>query len=82
MSYEKVSFMGELLVTLTSKRQWVNQVPDILPDKKRNELWIWLDANGNHLQIGEDFAVADKIKSFPVKVYRVQRVAESVINHP
>ena len=73
----KPSFNGELVLTLESKRDWVRKVPAYLPEKTRAERLIWLDANNNSLTIGEDFSAAEKMKSYPVKVYRVTRVAEA-----
>ena len=76
---EKVTLNVELLFTLNSKREWINRVPAILPAKRdRNEEWIWIDTNGNSMAIGEDFAAAEKMDSYPVKVYRKIRVAEAL----
>jgi hypothetical protein len=74
---EKPSFTGELILTLESKRAWVNRVPQCLPEKTKAQQLIWIDANNNCLTIGEDFAAAEEMKSYPVRVYRVYRVAEA-----
>lgn len=75
----KITFNGELLLTLDSKQDWINKVPRHLPLKKYyKEEFLWLDKNGNHLVIGEDFQAAEKMQSYPVKVYRLQRVADAV----
>lgn len=75
---EKPSFNGELVLTLESKNEWVRKVPHHLPEKNYpNEHFIWIDANGNTLVMGEDFAAAERIKSFPVKVYRHIRVKDA-----
>jgi len=75
---EKPSFNGELILTLESKNEWVRKVPRHLPEKNYlNEHFIWIDANGNTLVMGEDFAAAEKINSFPVKVYRHIRVKQT-----
>lgn len=74
----KPSFNAELILTLESKNEWVRKVPHHLPEKNyRNEQFIWIDANGNTLVMGEDFAAAERIKSYPVKVYRHIRVTDA-----
>jgi len=76
---EKVILNVEFLFALNSKREWINRVPAILPAKKdQAEAWVWIDVNGNTLAIGEDFAAAEKMESYPVKVYRKIRVAEAI----
>jgi hypothetical protein len=73
----KPSFNGELILTLESKDEWIRKVPRRLPEKNYyNEHFIWIDANGNTLVMGEDFAAAEKIGSYPVKVYRHTRVSD------
>lgn len=75
---EKVSFNGTLLLTLESKNDWISKVPCHLPEKNyHNEQFIWIDANGNTLVMGEDFSAAEKINSYPVKVYRHIRVKDA-----
>ena len=73
---EKVTFNGELLFELSSKQDWINRVPGILPQKIRgNEQWIWVDKNGNVFESGKDFSAAEKQNTYPCKVYRVQLVS-------
>jgi hypothetical protein len=74
---EKITFNGELILTLESKQEWVNKIPNHLPEKRYAEQRLWLDKNGNCLTIGEDFAAAEKAESYPVRVYSLQRVAEA-----
>lgn len=75
---EKPSFKGELVLTLESKNEWVRKVPRHLPEKNYyNEQFIWIDANGNTLVMGEDFAAAERMESYPVKVYRHIRVTDA-----
>lgn len=75
---EKPSFNGELILTLESKNEWVRKVPNHLPEKNYyNEHFIWIDANGNTLAMGADFAAAERIKSYPVKVYRHIRTSDA-----
>jgi hypothetical protein len=73
---EQITINAEFLFELHSKEHWVNSVPQILPEKIRSgEQWIWVDKNGNVFESGADFASAEKNKTYPCKVYRVQNVA-------
>lgn len=73
-----IQVQAEPLFELASKQDWVNKVPGILPDKKRREeKWIWIDKNGNSLEIGLDFMVAEELQTYPVKVYRLIQVQET-----
>lgn len=75
---EKIMVNAEFLFELSSKQQWINRVPGILPDKIRGgEQWIWLDKNGNVFECGADFSAAEEKATYPCKVYRVQNVASS-----
>ena len=74
---KKVTFNGELLLTLESKADWIHNVPDRLPPQViAAEQRIWIDRNGYCLSIGEDFEAAMQMASYPVKVYRQIRVVE------
>jgi hypothetical protein len=75
---KKIKFNGELILTLNSRHDWINKIPHHLPEKRKAEVRVWLDANDNALAIGEDFADAEEIKSYPVRVYSLQRVSEYV----
>ncbi|MFA6400908.1 MAG: hypothetical protein WCX31_04675 [Salinivirgaceae bacterium] len=78
---EKISVNAEFLFKLSSKKEWINRVPDILPEKTtKAEEWIWIDKNGNSMIIGEDFQAAQDMDSYPVKVYRKIRTAEAFKN--
>jgi hypothetical protein len=73
---EKIEVNGEFLFELASKQQWVNRVPQILPDKIRaGETWVWVDKNGNVFECGADFIAAEKHDTYPCKVYRLCNVA-------
>lgn len=73
---EKIIINAEFLFELANKRQWINQVPKILPEKIRaGETWVWLDVNGNVFECGADFTAAEKQESYPCKVYRLVSVA-------
>lgn len=76
---EKITVNGELLFELESKQAWINRVPGILPNKTRGaERWLWIDKNGNVFECGADFMAAEKIESYPCKVYRLQNVASLI----
>lgn len=79
---ENVTFKGELILTLTSKEDWVKRVPNSLPEKRYAEQRLWLDVNGNCLTIGADFTAAEKAETYPVKVYSLQRVEEVIQPEP
>lgn len=75
---EKITVNGEFLFELKSKQDWINKVPRILPEKTRSgEQWIWIDKNGNVFERGLDFEAAQRLDTYPCKVYRLQNVAGS-----
>lgn len=77
---EKVTFNGELILTIESKNDWINKCPHRLPAQKfYNEQFVWIDASGNCLAMGADFMAAEEKQSYPVKVYRMQYV-RNVLN--
>lgn len=74
---EKITFNGELILTLESKNDCINMDPHCLPAQKfYNEQFMWIDANGNCLARGVDFTAAEEMQSYPVKVYRMQYVKD------
>ena len=75
---EKITVNAEFLFELSSKQDWVNRVPRILPKKTRGaEQWIWIDINGNVFECGADFSAAEKQETYPCKVYRLASVVSS-----
>ena len=76
MKIENITVKGELLFELKNKQQWVNRVPQIMPDKTRGgEIWVWIDINGNLFENGRDFDIAEEKATYPCKVYRLQNIA-------
>jgi hypothetical protein len=76
---EKIQVNGEFLFELSSKKDWFNKVPSILPPKLLPaEQWIWIDLNGNVFNLGKDFRVAEKQGTYPCKVYRLQSVSAAI----
>lgn len=76
---ETIQIKAKLLFVLENKQQWINRVPQILPPKTRpSEKWIWIDKNGNVFEVGADFIAAEKIESYPCKVYRPLSVNEAM----
>lgn len=75
---QKIECNGELILTINSKADWIKKVPNHLPEKRRAEQRLWLDKYGNCLTIGEDFMAAEDIDTYPVNVYSLQRVAETL----
>ncbi len=75
---ENITVKGEFLFELKSKREWVNRVPYILPEKIRSgEQWIWVDKNGDVFEKGSDFEAAELKATFPCRVYRLSNVSGS-----
>lgn len=72
----KITLNAELLFELANKQQWINRVPQILPEKTRGaETWVWVDINGNVFECGADFTAAEKQETYPCKVYRLNNVS-------
>jgi hypothetical protein len=75
--HESILLKGEKVLELKSKQDWVNNVPQHLPpdyyDPKR---FIWLDAQNNQMVLGEDFMAAEKMKTYPVSVFRLKSCAD------
>ena len=74
---EFITINGELITELASKQDWVNRVPRCLKRKTQADQFLFVDVNNNCLTIGEDFRVAEETASYPVRIYRLQRVAEA-----
>lgn len=68
---------GMLVMTLNSKQDWINKIPKRLPNTTRSgEDFLWIDANGCKFEVGYDFDAAEKIGSYPCKIYKLMSVAE------
>lgn len=75
------SIKAEYLFEFQSKQHWINKARDwFAPYASKAEKTICLDKNGHVLTTGQDFADAEIIQSYPVKVYRLVRVSELVQN--
>jgi hypothetical protein len=71
----KIEVNGEFLFELSSKQDWINKLPRILPAKIRaGEQWLWVDKNGDVFELGRDFENAKKLDTYPCKVYRLNNV--------
>lgn len=74
---EMIQIKAEFLFELASKREWVNSVPNILPEKTRvGEQLIWIDKNGCVFEKGADFMAAEENATYPCKVYRPVSVSQ------
>lgn len=72
---ERITINAEFLFELKSKQEWVNRVPRILPGKTRSgEQLIWIDAVGNVFECGRDFEAAERLSTYPCRVYRPYHV--------
>lgn len=75
---QKIQLNVELLFELESKQAWINRVPQILPEKIRGgEQWVWVDKNGCVFECGADFSAAERLATYPCKVYRLFSVAQA-----
>lgn len=73
----RVHVKAELVLTLQNKDDWINKVPRCLPSKTRHkEQFLWIDANGYVFELGEDFAAAERLESYPCKVYKTITVSQ------
>lgn len=73
---EMIQVKAEFLFELSSKQDWVNRVPRILPKKIRaGETWIWINTKGEVFECGSDFMAAEKNETYPCKVYRTVPVS-------
>lgn len=68
---ETIEVKVEKLLMLHSLTDWVRKCPSYLPEKKyHKEEFLFIDRNGNFLQSGLDFKVAEQRETYPVTVYR------------
>lgn len=75
------SIRAEYLFEFSNKHQWINKAQSwFAPYLDKQEKTICLDAGGNVLTTGKDFADAEVLKTYPVKVYRLIRVSEVYAN--
>lgn len=73
----KASVSVTLLLTLTSKADWIRKCPSCLPDKERfEEKFLFVDKEGNVLENGGDFMDAQDLGLYPVKVYRIRTTSQ------
>ncbi len=71
------SIRAEFLFEFSTKQEWINKAQSwFAPYLSKAEKTICLDTGGNVLTTGKDFADADVLKTYPVKVYRLVRVSE------
>ncbi len=73
---DTIEIKAEFLLEIKSKRDWINRLPEALPKKKTfSEMFLFVDKNGYVFLTGKDFSVAEQLKSYPCKVYRLINVA-------
>lgn len=66
----------ELIIFLRNKQEWINKIPRALKRESKNDKYLFVDSENNVLTCGEDFSVAELKNTYPVRVYRLIRVAE------
>jgi hypothetical protein len=74
----EIKINATLVFEIESKRHWINAFPGALPKLPMVEKLIWIDAKGNSATCGQDFMIAEKMDSYPIKIYLLQRVAHLV----
>lgn len=74
MQIETIQIQAEFLFQLESRHEWICKAPFNLDS---NEKYVWIDKNGNSFNFGIDFRIAEEIKSFPCKVYRLISISSS-----
>lgn len=65
---------GEYLFEVEDKKGWNKRIAEGLHCKKRGDRLLWVDANGNCATLGQDFMAAKRGGTYPIKVYRLQRI--------
>lgn len=70
----EIKINGTLVFEIQSKNHWVNAFPGAIPEIPQRESYLWVDAQGNIATCGGDFMHADKIDTYPIKVYWLQRI--------
>ncbi len=60
---------------IKSKQHWINSFPGALPKLPSIEKLIWIDSKGNSASCGEDFIVAEKQETYPIKIYLLKRIS-------
>jgi hypothetical protein len=75
------SIRAEFLFEFANKQEWINKAQSwFSPYLSKAEKTICLDTGGNVLTTGKDFADAEVLETYPVKVYRLVRVSEVYAN--
>lgn len=72
-----ITLNAEYLFEFLSKQQWIDKAQGWFASQGGGEKTVCIDANGNCLNVGLDFAAADNCQTFPVKVYRLVRTSEA-----
>lgn len=74
---EKLTINATPVLTINSKQDWINKVPNRLPVKTRGaERFLFVDKHGNVFETGLDFQIAEEINSYPCIVYKLMSVSE------
>jgi len=74
----KIEVNGILVFEIKSKNHWINSFPGALPKLPMSEKFIWVDNQGNTATCGEDFMEAEKLESYPIKIYWLSRVSHQI----
>ncbi len=77
---EKIEINATLVFEIRNKNHWVNSFPGALPKLPMSEKFIWVDRQGNTATCGEDFIDAEKLETYPIKIYWLSRTSHT--NNP
>lgn len=72
---KKITINAIEVFEIRSKNHWVNSFPGAIPKLPVTEEYLFVDAQGNIAMCGEDFMVAEKEATYPIKVYLLKRIA-------
>jgi len=75
MKTEKLIINAIEVFEIKSKSHWINSFPGAIPKLPVTEEYLFIDANGNMASCGEDFMIAEKESTYPIKIYLLKRIA-------
>lgn len=77
MSLTQITVKGEFLFQIDSKEGWNKIIAERKLCKKRGDKLLWVDKNGNCATLGQDFMAAKRKDTYPISVYRLQRITHA-----
>lgn len=77
MATTEITVKGEFLFEIDSKQGWNKVIAEGIHCKKRGDKLLWVDKNGNCATLGQDFMAAKRKETYPIRVYRLQRITNA-----